>query len=110
MLEHLLSLNGKFDAFAEVMNEYFEQTHTERVPTQDMSKPCHEVYYLPMHAVHKTTSTTMKLRIIFDASAKSSAGVLLNDQLLVGATVHAPLIDMLLRFRQHRATLTTDIS
>ena len=28
-LEGSLHLNGKFDAFAEVMNEYFEQTHTE---------------------------------------------------------------------------------
>ena len=75
-----------------------------------MSKPCHKVYYLPVHAVHKTTSTTMKLRLVFEASVRSSTGVLLNDQLLVGPTVHAPLIGMLLRFRQHRVALTTDIS
>ena len=60
-LQRSLRSNGKFDAFAEVMNEYFEQTHAERVPPRDMSKPCHELYYLPMHAVYKTTSTTTKL-------------------------------------------------
>ena len=75
-----------------------------------MSKPCHEVYNLLMHTVHKTTSTTMKLRVVFDASARSSTGVLLNDQLLVGPTVHTPLIDVLLRFRQHRVALMADIS
>ena len=63
-----------------------------------------------MHAVHKTTSTTTKLRVVFDASTRSSTGVLLNNRLLVGPKVHTPLIDVLLEFRQHRVALTTDIS
>ena len=108
-LECSLRSNGKFDAFAEVMNEYFKQTHTERVPPQDMSKPCHKEYYRHMRIVHKTTSTTTKLRVVFDASERSSTGVSLNDQLLVNPTIHAPLIDVL-RFRQHKLTLTTDSS
>ena len=110
-LECSLCSNGKFDAFAEVMNEYFEKTLAERVPPRDMSKPCYEVYYLPMHAVHKTTSTCItKLRVVFDTSTRSSAGISLNDQMLVGPTIHAHLIDVLLQFRQHRVTLMTDIS
>ena len=63
-----------------------------------------------MHAVYKDSSSTSKMRIVFDASAKSSTRILLNDQLLIGPTVHAPLIDVLLRFRRHRVALTTDIS
>ncbi len=47
---------------------------------------------------------------MFDASAKSSSGVSLNDTLLVGPTVHTPLIDVLLRFRSHRIALTADVS
>ena len=47
---------------------------------------------------------------MFDASAKSASGVSLNDMLLVGPTVHPPLIDVLLRFRFHRVALTTDVS
>ncbi len=46
---------------------------------------------------------------VFDASAKSSSGVSLND-LLVGPTIHPPLIDVLLRFRLHRIALTADVS
>ena len=34
----------------------------------------------------------------------------LNDTLLVGPTVHSPLIDVLLRFRFHHIALTTDVS
>ncbi len=63
-----------------------------------------------MHAVVKESSTTTKVRAIFVASAKSSSGVSLNDQLLVGPTVHSPLGDVLLRFRLHRLALTTDVS
>ena len=73
-----------------------------------MDNPCKEVFYLPMHAVSKASSTT-SLRIVFDASMKTRSGVSLNDQLLVGPMVHAPLLDILLRFRQHKIALTTDV-
>ena len=63
-----------------------------------------------MHAVCKESSTTTKLRVVFDASAKSSTGVSLNDQLLVGPTVHAPLIDVLIRFRLNPVAVTADVS
>ena len=57
-----------------------------------------------MHAVRKES------RAVFDASTKSSTGVSLNDILLVGPTVHSPLVDVLLRFRLHRIALVADIS
>ena len=63
-----------------------------------------------MHAVYKTSSTTTKIRAVFDASAKSSTGVSLNDTLLVGPTTHPPLVDVLLRFRLYPVALTADVS
>ncbi len=68
-----------------------------------------------MHAVYKDSSSTTKIRAVFDASAKSATGVslndnLLNDNLLVGPTIHPPLIDVLLRFRLYPVALTADIS
>ena len=68
------------------------------------------MFYLPMHAVHKDSSTTTKLRVVFDASAKSSTGVSLNDMLLVGRMVHFLLVDVLFRFRRYQIALTADIS
>ena len=84
--------------------------HAEPVPTADLQKPPNDTFYLPMHVVRKEHSTTTKVRIVFDASAKSATNISLNDTLLVGPTVHPPLIDVLLRFRLHRVALTADVS
>ena len=109
-LERSLNVNGRFGEFKAVMQEYLDMGHAERVPIEDVNKPQNEVFYLPMHAVYKSSSTTTKVRAVFDASAKSSSGVSLNDTLLVGPTVHPPLIDVLLRFRLHRIALIADVS
>ena len=68
------------------------------------------MFYLPIHVVHKETSTTTKIRAVFDASAKTSTGISLNDLLMVGPTVHPPLLDVLICFRSHRVALIADIS
>ena len=109
-LERSLRSIDQFGSFNDVMEEYFQMGHAELVPTTDLEKSQQEVFYLPMHAVRKETSSTTKIRAVFDASAKSSTGVSLNDTLLVGPTVHSSLIDVLLRFRFHRVALTTDVS
>ena len=92
------------------MGDYFDKGHAEPVPDDDLQKPPQEVFYLPMHAVRKESSTTTKLRAVFDASAKFSTGLSLNDTLLEGPTVHPPLVDVFLRFRLHRIALVTDVS
>ena len=93
------------------MREYVDLGYAELVPSKDMEKPESQVFYLPMpmHAVYKSLSTTTKIRAVFDASAKSASGVSLNDILLVGPTVHPPLIDVLC-FRRHRIAVTADVS
>ncbi|XP_017788509.1 PREDICTED: uncharacterized protein LOC108571049 [Habropoda laboriosa] len=66
-------------------------------------------YYLPHHAVYKESSTTTKLRVVFDGSAKTSSGISLNDAQLVGMPVQSDLVTILLRFRKHRYVLSADI-
>ena len=78
-------------------------------PFEDLNKPVHDVFYMPMHAVWKEASTTTKLRVVFDASMKTSSGVSLNDILMVGPTVHSLLVDVLLRFRMHLIAVVADI-
>ena len=109
-MERSLRTKGNFGNFSEVMHEYFQKGHAERVPLEELDSTPGKVYYLPMHAVYKQDSTTSKLRIVFDASAKTSSGTSLNDHLLVGPTVHPPLVDVLLRFRKFSVPLTTDVS
>ena len=84
--------------------------NAEIVPALYLQKSQHEVFYLPMHTVWKESSSTTKIRAVFDASAKTSTGISLNDTLLVGPTIHSSLIDVLLRFRFHRIALTTYVS
>ena len=50
------------------------------------------------------------MRAVFDAPAKTSTGISLNDTLWVGPTVHPPLIDVLLKFRSHHIAFTADVS
>ena len=109
-LERSLTQKGCFHEFNTVMQEYLDLKHAEAVPIPDLEKSPELTFYLPMHAVYKASSTTTKVRAVFDASAKSSTGISLNDTLLVGPTIHPPLVDVLLRFRLYPVALTADVS
>ena len=109
-LEQSLYDKEQFDDFDSVMIEYFERGHAELVPLDDLEKSLQDVFCLPMHAVKRESSTTTKIRAVFAASAKSATGVSLNDILLVGPTIHPPLLDVLLRFHLHRVALVADVS
>ena len=62
------------------------------------------------HAVFKKSSSTTKVRVVYDASARTSSGNSLNDVLEVGPTINPTLQDVLLRFRTYRVAVTADIS
>ena len=61
---------------------------------------------MPMHVVCKESSTTTKIRAVFTTSTDVS----LNSTLMVGLTVHPPLINVLIRFQNHRIAIITDVS
>ena len=85
-LERSLRAKSQFDDVDAVIQEYIELGHAELVPELDLHKPTSEVFYLPIHVVRKESSSTTKIRAVFDASAKSSSGISLNDTFLVGPT------------------------
>ena len=62
-----------------------------------------------MHGVFKSSSSTIKLRVVFYASAPTTSGWSLNDTLAVGPMLHPTLDRILLRFRTFRVALTGDI-
>jgi hypothetical protein len=106
------TFSKNFVAVDEVIRDYLELGHAEKVPVVDLDKDTASTYYMPIHVVYKHSSTTTKIKAVFDASAKSASGASLNDTLLalVGPTVHPPLIDVLLRFRKHPIAVTADVS
>ncbi|XP_076176654.1 uncharacterized protein LOC143151439 [Ptiloglossa arizonensis] len=67
-------------------------------------------YYLPHHSVQKDSSLTTRTRVVFDASAKLSTNVSLNDILMIGPTLQGDLFSTLTKFRTHRYALTADIA
>ena len=105
-LERFLQAKNHFGEFATCIKEYFELGHAELVPAKEINS---SNYYIPMHAVRKDSNTTTKLRVVLAASAQTNFGSSLNDQFLVGPTVHASLTDVMIRFRCHRVAMMTDI-
>ncbi|XP_075163022.1 uncharacterized protein LOC142235643 [Haematobia irritans] len=66
-------------------------------------------YFIPHHCVLRPESSTTKLRVVFDASTKTSSGKSLNDVLHTGPTLQNDLFAILLRFRLPSFVFTTDI-
>ena len=99
---------GTYAKFQQVVQEYLDLGHAQPVNTSTIIS--NQPYYLPMHAVMKHSSTSTKLRVVFDASAKSITGISLNQTLMVGPTIHPTLENILLRFRSYPVALSGDIA
>ncbi|XP_050746047.1 uncharacterized protein LOC127011846 [Drosophila biarmipes] len=67
-------------------------------------------YYITHHCVLKPSSTSTKLRVVFDASCTTTSQLSLNDLLLVGPTVQADLYLQLLKFRLFQYAMTADVT
>ena len=66
------------------------------------------VTYLPHREVIREDKTSTKLRVVFDASAKSRENVNLNDVLYTGPCLTPLLYDILLRFRIHPVAFASE--
>ena len=94
--------------FQDVIQSYLDLGHAESVPSTDLQTV--PSYYLPMHSVMKQSSTTTKLRVVFDGSADSTSGISLNQSLMIGSTLHPTLGAILIKFRSYPVAVTADIS
>ncbi|GFX21823.1 integrase catalytic domain-containing protein [Trichonephila clavipes] len=57
----------------------------------------------------RDTSCTTKLRVVFDASSKTSSGLSLNDLLMVGPRVQPELFPILIQFRIFSVAICADV-
>ena len=66
------------------------------------------IHYLPHHAVIRHDKETTKVRVVYDASARSS-GPSLNDCLYTGPKFNQRILEILLRFRSYPIGFIADI-
>lgn len=106
-LERTLSRNPQLRAdYQKFLDEYEEMGHMSLADAETQKT----VYYLPHHAVHRPSSSTTKLRVVFDASAKTKTGVSLNDIQMVGPKLQQDLASIMMRWRMHKIVFTADIA
>lgn len=86
------------------LEEYLSLKHMELVT----DKPKFQ-HFLPHHPVIKESSSTTKVRGVYDASAKTSTGVSLNDCLCVGPVIQSELFDLLINWRKFQFAITGDV-
>ncbi|GFU37544.1 uncharacterized protein TNCV_4274721 [Trichonephila clavipes] len=74
--------------YSEFLNEYELLQHMEEVKEDS---DVENGYYLPHHGVLRLSSNTTRLRVVFNASAKTSSGLSLNDLLYKGGVIQEDL-------------------
>ena len=108
-LEHTLRNNvDLFRKYSAFIQEFIDLGHLEKVQPGEINNSPN--FYLPHHCVLKEDGTTSKLRVVFDASAKTTTGFSLNDCLLVGPTFQDNLFNILVRFRFFKIALSADVA
>lgn len=102
-LERKLSADHRLrDLYCKFMAEYIDLGHMSL--TSSPGK-----YFIPHHAVYRPSDVDPKIRVVFDASAKSFTGSSLNMCLLPGPKLQRDVIDVLLLFRLPRHAFIADI-
>ncbi|XP_060577899.1 uncharacterized protein LOC132735020 [Ruditapes philippinarum] len=93
--------------YSSVLKEQLENGIIEKVTQNKRDGLCH---YLPHHAVVKPDHSTTKLRIVYDASAKTKLDHnSLNECLYRGPVLLHDLCGTLIRFRKHKIGIVSDI-
>jgi len=92
-----------YSAYRAFMDDYTSLGHM-KVATEPGK------YFIPHHPVVKRCNEELKIRVVFDASAKSSSGASLNDCLVTGPKLQTEIGDVLLRSRLHKFVFTADIT
>ncbi|XP_062556820.1 uncharacterized protein LOC134221646 [Armigeres subalbatus] len=81
-LSNKLEMRNMYQDF---LQEYIDLGHCHEI-REENDLPGQQSYYLPHHAVLKPSSTSTKLRVVFDGKARSD-GLSLNEVLMVGPKI-----------------------
>ncbi|CAK1583775.1 unnamed protein product [Parnassius mnemosyne] len=110
--KRLLTLEKRFRKQPDVKLQYIkfirEYEELEYLTESTISKP-DPSYFLCHHAVFKNNSESTMIRVVFHGSAPTSSGHSINDILMVSPNIQKILFSILIRARQHKYILTSDV-
>ncbi|KYN02013.1 hypothetical protein ALC62_07192, partial [Cyphomyrmex costatus] len=98
----------KASEYSDFLAEYETLGHMTKSPPSEIANQ-EQAYYIPHHAVLRDTSATTRLRVVFNASCRTSNGLSLNDHMLIGPKLQKDLAAILLQWRQYRYVFIADI-
>lgn len=114
-LKRLTSLERRFEKdkglkteYIKFMKDYLEQKHMSLV-SNNWDRGV-KYYVLPHQAVVRPESVTTRLRVVFDALARTMLGTSLNDKLMTGPNQQRNLINIILRFRAYEYIVTAYVA
>ncbi|GFV56466.1 DUF1758 domain-containing protein [Trichonephila clavipes] len=96
--EKLNKNNTMGTLYKEFLSEYEGLRHMEEIKNEELDKID---YYISHHSVYKSEKASTPLRVVFDASAKTTSGFSLNSILLNGGIIQQDLFSIVSRFRKH---------
>ncbi|XP_052759354.1 uncharacterized protein LOC128202583 [Galleria mellonella] len=107
-LERKLEASPHFRfTYNEVIRTYIDKGYLSPVKSHqdDSLLPS---YYIPHHGVLREDKVTTKLRVVLDASCKTTSGRSLNDILHSGANLQGDLFCILINFRLFKICISAD--
>ena len=108
-LERKLGADADYKAsYSEFMNEYKRLGHMVEVENYFLEKSS-KFYYMPHHGIWQGEGAKRKLRVVFNASFKTTNNQSLNDNLHVGPNLQLNLLDILTNWRLNKYVFCTDI-
>ena len=105
-LKKRLVKKGQYEQYDENISKFMDKGYAEKVPEEEMNIKDGSVWYLPHHGV--SSESKPKVRVVFDCAAQHS-GICLNNQALQGPDLVNKLLGVLLRFRQYRYAIMSDV-
>lgn len=93
--------------YCDKIRDYEEKGYIRKLTREEADTVDSHTWYLPHFAVHNPNKPN-KIRIVFDAAAKSH-GVSLNDNLIAGPDLLQSLVAILWKFRQRRFGFCGDV-
>ncbi|XP_058983975.1 uncharacterized protein LOC131804796 [Musca domestica] len=96
------------DTYKAFMQEYESLGHMTKIGTYPTDvRP--NSYFLPHHGVFKESSSTTKLRVVFDGSSHLADYKSLNEELSPGPPLQNDLPGIMTKWRRHKIAFSADI-